>query len=148
MLIYDALIRLVALLTPIMVFLSFPLAFSIIESLRLIVCQSEKKGISGALSDIIRQLAILILPFTFGVFAATILTINTEQRNWITSETVLRAYHLAGMILFAFLPSVTIGFNSVTEGKQDGVRAVALWVGSLWALLYLSLAAQFFAYLG
>lgn len=145
MLIYEGLVRLFACLTPIMAFLSFPLSFNIMETVHCLVCQDEKSMLVEALKDVIRWLAILILPFAFGAFAATIITVNTDQSNWINGVLLYTYFH-AGMVLFAVLPWVKDAFNTLLAGNKNGIRPVGLWFGALWALLYLSLAAQLFAY--
>lgn len=144
--IYDGLLALITLAIPLMILLSFPLAFGIAKSLHALVCQSEQEDLVKELKWIIKQLAILILPFTFAVFAATILTVNSTQQRWISSSTTILTYHSAGVILFAFIPGVAIAFRDLMQGKNNRVRPVGLWLGSLWALLYLSVAAQFYAY--
>lgn len=145
MYIYQALVSLFILLSPVMVFLSFPLSLSIASSLSAIVNASEKEQVLANLKRIIRMLAILLLPFAFGVFAATIITTNTEQRNWITS---LMLYHFVSLLPFAFLPSAFIWLQDMFKGEMKSVRRFGIWLGVLWALLYLSLGLQFYSYPG
>lgn len=147
MAIYDALVKLIALSTPIMVLLSFPLSFGIMESVHCIACLGDKGTATRALMNGIRQMAILMLPFIFGTLAATILTVNGERTNWVTNVVLLRTYLLAGVLLFALLPGVKGAINSLVAGENKGVRQIGLWFGLAWAFLYLSLGAQFFAYL-
>lgn len=148
MIIYDALVRILALSTPIMAVLSFPLCLRIAGSLHTMTSTNEKERVMAELKHIIRLLTILLLPYTFGAFATTLFTINTPQRNWIGSTVLLRLYHILGILPFAFLPSVIIFFGTLLKGEQKAARWLGIWLGGLWALLYLSLTLQFYAYPG
>lgn len=148
MFIYQTLVSLLALLTPVMAFLAFPLSLSIASSLSSIVKASEKERIVAELKSIVRMLAVLLLPFAFGMFAATIFTINTEQRLWISNSFLLPLYHFLSLLPFAFLPSMIIFLRAVLGDRQKSARWLGIWFGALWALLYLSLSLQFYTFPG
>lgn len=145
MYIYQALVSLLPLVMPIMAFLAFPLSFGIASSLSVIVNAGEKEQRVAELKNVARMIAVLLLPFSFGMFTVTIIAI-TEKGRWISSSFLLTLYHFLSLVPFAFLPSVIILFRNIMGGQQKPTHWLGIWFGTLWALLYLSLLLLFYRF--
>jgi hypothetical protein len=145
--VYDTLVKLVALSTPIMAVLSFPLASSIVDSVYAMVDQDDTSRIQFELKKISQRLALLLLPFAFGVFASALLTITHTPRITTSSEGILQKLHLGGMIVFIFLPGAIASFKALLAGQQRAIRLLSSWFAVLWLLLYSLLGLHFFIYL-
>lgn len=145
--VYDTLVNLVALSTPIMAVLSFPLASSIVDSVYAMVDQEDTSRIQFELKKIGQRLALLLLPFAFGVFASALLTITHTPSITTLSQGILQKLHLGGIIVFIFLPSAIASFKALLAGQQNAIRPLSSWFAVLWLLLYSLLGLHFFIYL-
>jgi len=148
MIIYDYLLRLLALLTPLMVVLAFPLSLDLVRALSTIVHRiDDSESVDRQLRLVISRSAVLSIPFIFGMGGATLLTVNSERANWITNGFVLHTYLLIGITLLAVLPIIRDALQSLLSGHDKNVRLLGLWLGLIWAFLYASLGLQFYSHL-
>lgn len=145
--IYNALVKLVALSTPVLAILSLPIGSSIMDSVYAMVEQKDSERIAFELKKTSKRLTLLLLPFALGVFAIARLIFTRTPNILPVSIKYLEKFELGGIIVICFLPGAIGAFKSLMAGKSGAARRAGSWLGFLWLLLYSLLGLLFLVYL-
>lgn len=145
--IYDTLVKLMALSTPVLAVISLPVSSSIMDSVYSILGQKDSDRIAFELKKISKRLALLLLPFAFGIFAISNLLLTHTPSVQPVAIKYLEKFNLGGMLVFIFLPAAIRAFKSLLAGKSGAAGQAAIWFGVLWFLLYAQLGLLFLIYL-
>lgn len=145
--VYNALVKLVALSTPVLAILSLPIASSIMGSVYAMIDQEDSERVAFELKKISKRLALLLLPFAFGIFAIARLIFTQTPNILPVSIKYLEKFELGVIIVICFLPGAIRAFKSLLAGKSGAARLGGSWFGTLWLLLYAQLGLLFLVYL-
>ncbi len=146
MLIFDYLVILIFLSTPIMAILSLPLSLEIASSLHRMTGGNGSATIRDELRQLVRYAALLLLPHALGTLTIAPLTVYSERMNSITNVVIVHIPLVGTVLLLALFTGFFRAANAVLAGESKGVRLMGFWVGLLWTLLYVSLGIQLFSY--